>query len=169
MGIRAFLRRPSRCPSACFPSSKRSFGALRPGHVYWPTAAPSDSRAHTQFARDAAAGRGVVPKSPGTQLRSYIFGTDCAAALLLMLEGEPGEAYNVGDPLSACTVRELAEAFAAAGGVGVARDYPTAAELAGYNPMGCSALDCSKLAGLGFRCATGLEEGARLNVECWRG
>ena len=154
-------------PRSCYPSSKRAcetlcasylseygvdFVIARPGHVWGSTCAASDSRAHAQFAREAAAGRDIVMKSPGAQLRSYVYSTDCAGALLtICLEGATGEAYNVGAPGFTCTIRELAEALANAGGVQIVRDYPTEQEAAGYNPMSCSALDCGKLAGLGFK------------------
>ena len=153
-------------PRSCYPSSKRVCETLcasylseygvdsviaRPGHVWGPTCTASDSRAHAQFAREAAARCDIVMKSPGAQLRSYVYSTDCAGALLaICLEGATGEAYNVGAPGFTCTIRELAEALANAGGVKIVRDYPTEQEAAGYNPMSCSALDCGKLAGLGF-------------------
>ena len=153
-------------PRSCYPSSKRAcetlcasylseygvdFVIARPGHVWGPTCTDTDSRAHAQFAREAAAGRDIVMKSPGSQLRSYIYSTDCAGALLaICLNGAAGEAYNVGAPGFTCTIRELAQALAEAGGVKIVRDYPTDQEAAGYNPMSCSALDCGKLAGLGF-------------------
>lgn len=171
-------------PRSCYPNSKRTCETLcasylaeygvqsvvaRPGHIYGPTALPSDSRAHAQFARDAAAAREIVMKSPGTQLRSYMHCTDCAAALLtIIVRGGPGEAYNVGDPSSICSIRELAEYFALAGGVAITDDYPTQEEAAGYNLMSCSALDCSKLVDLGFEAVIPLSEGVRQNIECWR-
>ena len=167
-------------PRSCYPASKRACETLcssylseygvdsviaRPGHVWGPTCAASDSRAHAQFAREAAAGEDIVMKSPGSQLRSYIYSTDCAGALLsICLNGVSGEAYNVGAPGFTCTIRELAEALADAGGVKVIRDYPSEQEAAGYNPMSCSALDCGKLAALGFEARYGLAEASRETV-----
>ncbi len=171
-------------PRSCYPSSKRACETLcasylseygvnsviaRPGHVWGATCTASDSRAHAQFAREAAAGRDIVMKSPGSQLRSYVYSTDCAGALLaICLNGVAGEAYNVGAPGFTCTIRELAEALAAAGGVEIVRDYPTEQEAAGYNPMSCSALDCGKLAALGFAARYGLADAAKETVECMR-
>lgn len=171
-------------PRSCYPSSKRACETLcasyareygvesviaRPGHVYGPTATGSDSRAHAQFARMAAYGEDIVMKSSGEQLRSYVFCTDSASALLtVLLRGEAGTAYNVGDPGFTCTIRELASAFAVAGGVGISFDMPTEIERAGYNPMACSALDCSRLAGLGFSAKLSLEEAAAITIGCLR-
>ena len=166
---------------SCYPASKRACETLcasyffeygvesviaRPGHVWGATCTASDSRAHAQFAREAASGRDVVMKSPGSQLRSYVYSTDCAGALLaICLNGKAGEAYNVGVPGFTCTIRELAEAIADAGGVKIVRDYPTEQEAAGYNPMTCSALDCGKLASLGFEAHYGLTRAARETVK----
>ncbi len=172
----------SLSPRSCYPASKRTCETLcasyfseygvgsviaRPGHVWGATCTAVDSRAHAQFAREAAAGRNIVMKSPGSQLRSYVYSTDCAGALLaICLNGVVGETYNVGAPGFACTIRELAEALAEAGGVKIVRDYPTEQEEAGYNPMSCSALDCGKLAGLGFKARYGLAVAARETLGC---
>lgn len=171
-------------PRSCYPSSKRTCETLcvsylseysvdsvivRPGHVWGPMATMTDSRAHAQFARNAAAGCNIIMKSPGSQLRSYIYGIDCAGALLAVLQnGKAGEAYNVGVPGFACTIRQLADALADAGGVHVIHDYPTAEEAAGYNPMTCSALDCSKLAELNFKALFSLEDAAYQTIDCLR-
>ena len=170
----------SLSPRFCYPASKRACETLcasylfeygvdsviaRPGHVWGATCTASDSRAHAQFAREAASGRNIVMKSPGSQLRSYVYSTDCAGALLaICLNGRTGEAYNVGAPGFTCTIRELAEALADAGSVKIIRDYPTEQEAVGYNPMTCSALNCEKLARLGFDARYGLTEAARETV-----
>lgn len=169
-------------PRSCYSASKRAcetlcasylseygvvFVAARPGHVWGPTVTAHDTLAHAQFAREAAAGRDIVMKSPGSQLRSYIYSTDCAGALLaVMSRAASGEAYNVGVPGFTCTIRHLAEALAGAGGVDIVRNYPSEREAAGYNTMSCSALDCSRLAALGFSARFTLEEAARQTIEC---
>lgn len=171
-------------PRSCYPASKRACETLcasylaeygvdsviaRPGHIWGPMVTASDSRAHAQFAREAAAGRDIVMKSPGSQLRSYMYAVDCAGALLALLaRGEAGRAYNVGVPGFTCTIRQLAEALATAGGVHIVQDFPTEGESASYNPMSCSALDCSRLAALGFRTRFSLGEAAAQTVECMR-
>ncbi len=174
----------SLSPRSCYPASKRACETLcasyraeygvdtviaRPGHVWGATCTASDTRAHAQFAREAALSRDIIMKSPGSQLRSYVYSTDCAGALLtICLEGEAGEAYNVGVPGFTCSIRELAEALAEAGGVRIVRDYPTEHESAGYNPMSCSALDCCKLAKLGFEGRYDLRRASLELIECLR-
>ena len=132
----------------------------RPGHVYGPTQTAADSRAHAQFARAAARGEPIVMKSDGRQPRSYLHALDAATALAALLaRGIPGEAYNLASS-ETTTIREMAEAFSAAGAVPLAFDVPTAAESAAGNPMPMSALDGSKLAALGWRPAYGMAAGA---------
>ena len=108
-------------------------------------------------------------KSKGEQLRSYVYSTDCAVALLcVLLKGKTCEAYNIGDPDFACTIRELAEALAKAGNVEIEFDLPTKAEAKGYNKMTCSALNCEKLKSLGFEATYSLGGAAEETVLCMR-
>lgn len=87
-------------PRACYPSSKRAAETLcssyayeygvdsviaRPGHIYGPSILPTDSRASAQFTRSAVAGKDIVMKSSGNQLRSYCYTLDCASALFAIL------------------------------------------------------------------------------------
>lgn len=152
-------------PRASYPSSKRTaetlcasfhaeygtdFVAIRPGHIYGPTMTATDSRASSQFPRDIVEGHDIVMKSPGNQLRSYCHCLDYATAILtIMLRGETGTAYNVSNPDSVVTIRQMAEAFAKAGGKHVVFDLPTETERAGYNLMTNSSLNASRLLELG--------------------
>lgn len=167
-------------PRASYPSSKRlaeslcaayaaeydkDFVMVRPGHIYGPTISARDSRASAQFSRNAAAGQDIVMKSSGAQLRSYCYVYDCASAILTVLtNGEKGGAYNISNKDSICTIREMAEALAKAGGVKVVVEEASSDEKKSYNLMTNSSLDATKLEGLGWRAEYGLEEGARNTV-----
>ncbi|QOY60344.1 NAD-dependent epimerase/dehydratase family protein [Thermophilibacter immobilis] len=167
-------------PRSCYPSARRPAETLyaaysteygvdvvmvRPSHVYGPQVTPADTRAHASFAREAAAGRDIVMKSEGNQLRSYTYSLDCATALLaVLLRGEMGQAYNISNPGPVVTVRQLAEALAVAGGVSVRFELPTQGERAAYNPMTCFALDSSKLEALGLKGAHRLARTAETPV-----
>lgn len=153
-------------PRACYPSSKRAAETLcaaygqeygvdtvivRPGHVYGPTATASDNRASSQFPRDVLAGKDIVMKSAGTQLRSYCYVLDCVSAMAaVLLNGETGKAYNISNSGSVVTIRQMAEAFAEAGGRKVVFENPTDAEARSYNLMDNSALDAASLENLGW-------------------
>lgn len=168
-------------PRACYPSGKRASETLcaayyaeygietvivRPGHIYGPTATPTDSRATAQFARDVIAGRDILMKSAGTQLRSYCYGMDCATAILtVLLRGKPAEAYNISNKDSIVSIRQIAEELAKAGGCKVVFADATDREQASFNLMDNSSLSSDKLEALGWHADYSLEEGVRHTIE----
>ncbi len=171
-------------PRACYPCGKRTAETLcscysdeygvdtviaRPGHIYGPYFLPSNTRASTLFTLDAVYGKDIVMKSAGMQLRSYCYSLDCASALLsILLKGETGKAYNISNPDSIVTIRELAEEFAKCGGVKIVFDNPSDRELKGYNLMSNAALDSSRLEALGWKGKFDLETGVRRTFDITR-
>lgn len=163
-------------PRSCYSQGKRAAETLcaaaaeqdgtdvviaRPGHVYGPTATASDSRAHAEFARAAASGKPIVLRSAGLQLRSYCHALDCATAFAaLFARGEKASAYNVPGPAEPVTIRRMAEAFAAAGGVTIVREAFAGDDSRSSNPMPVSALDSARLAALGWRPVYDMDTGA---------
>lgn len=136
------------------------FVVARPGHIYGPTASMNDNRVSSQFMFDAAFGRNLVLKSKGDQVRSYCYCLDCAMAILtILLLGKSGEAYNISNSSSICSIREMAHFFAKAANVEVIFDLPTEAERLNFNPMLNSSLDSSRLESLGFKPLFSVEEG----------
>lgn len=168
-------------PRACYPSSKRAaetlcaaykkeysvdYVVVRPGHIYGPTATDRDNRASSQFARDVKSGKPIVMKSAGNQLRSYCYVMDCATAILtVLLKGKSGEAYNISNKDSIVTIREMADAFARAGGQTVEFDIPTEEEAASYNLMENSSLTSDKIEQLGWHGKYSMQEGAARTLE----
>lgn len=168
-------------PRACYPSAKRAAETLcaayaqeygveavivRPGHVYGPTATESDNRASSQFPRDVLAGKDIVMKSAGTQLRSYCYVLDCASAMAgVLTSGESGRAYNISNKNSLVTIRQMAQAFADAAGRALVFEDPTDAERRGYNLMDNSALDATALEALGWHGIFSLEDGVRATLD----
>lgn len=169
---------------ACYPSSKRAAETLcaayaeeygvesvivRPGHIYGPTALPSDNRASSQFPRDVMEGHDIIMKSAGEQIRSYCYVVDCAAAILFVLtEGNAGEAYNISNSDSIASIREMAEAFAEAGNTKVVFEKPSDQEKKGYNMMNNSSLNSSKLEGLGWKGYFNLKAGTEHTLQALR-
>ncbi len=171
-------------PRACYPLAKRAaetlcasygkeygldFVIARPGHIYGPGMTQTDSRASAQFARKAAAGEDIVMKSAGTQLRSYCYSLDCASAVLAILtSGQSGEAYNISNPASIVSIREVAETFAQAAGRKIIFENPSDEEAAGYNMMDNSSLDSTKLTALGWRATYDIRQGVARTLEALR-
>ena len=142
---------------------------VRPGHIYGPTAQRSDNRVSSAFVRQAAVGENLVMKSAGTQLRSYCHCIDCATAILTVLQkGERAQAYNISNPDSVITIRQMSEIIAAAAGVQLLMDLPTEQEKAAFNPMDNSSLDSRKLEGLGWSGAFPAELGFDHSIKVLR-
>jgi len=166
---------------AGYPSSKRAGESLcvaygmeygidsvvvRPGHIYGPSIRSSDNRISAEITRRAVAGEDIVLKSPGAQLRSHCYSLDCASAILaVLLEGEPSNAYNISNPHSISTIRELAEAVAHAGGVEVRFDLPVGADSVTHNLMVNSSLASDKLEALGWTPAFDLDHGVARMID----
>lgn len=171
-------------PRAAYPSSKRAAETLcsaysaeygldtvmvRPGHIYGPTITNSDSRASAQFTRNAKAGRDIVMKSAGTQLRSYCYTMDCASAILtVLINGKCGEAYNISNSNSVVTIREMAEALAKAGKVNIVFENPSDLEKKSYNLMENSSLDSSKIESLKWKACFNMEQGAKKTIKFYK-
>ena len=154
-------------PRTCYPEGKRSAEVLcqsyisqygvdavivRPCHLFGPTMTRKDSRAVSEFLRNAADGRDIVMKSAGVLERSHCYVVDAVAALLLVLrDGKCGEAYNIADRRHQMTIREFAEKAADAGGCHVTHIQPSVMEIRGYSKSGRMVLNARKMESLGWR------------------
>lgn len=125
---------------------------VRPGHIYGPTASETDNRVSSTWAFAAAHGENIVMKSDGAQLRSYCYCLDCASAILkVLLNGESSHAYNISNPNSVISIRQMAEIVSRAGNVQLMMDLPTEEEKKGFNPMSNSSLNSGNLQNLGWK------------------
>lgn len=139
---------------------------VRPGHIYGPTASPSDVRVGSAWAYAVSKGEDLVMKSDGSQIRSYVYSLDCASAILkVLLSGDNCHAYNISNPESIITIKELGEFLAKAGNVTLKLDLPTEDEKKGFNPMRNSSLEATSLLGLGWKGCFNAEEGLKHTVE----
>lgn len=137
----------------------------RLSRVYGPGLLDTDSKALSQFIQRAAVGENIVLKSKGDQLYSYTYEEDCAEAIMiLMLQGETGQAYNVSDPESVLTLAELAKILAELAGTKVIFELPDAVEQAGYSTATKAVLDASRLEALGWRAKVHISEGLKRAV-----
>ncbi len=168
-------------PRSCYPSAKRAcetllasykseygldYVTVRPGHVFGPTANKSDTRASTAFFYDVLEGKNIVMKSAGSQRRSYCYVPDCASAILAVLaSGAAGEAYNISNVRSCCTIRELAECISECSGTELVFENPSDKEKAGYNQMENSVLNARKLEDLGWSGCFDLKDGVMHTLE----
>lgn len=140
----------------------------RPFQVYGPGMSLTDGRLHGDFIRQLLRENRIVLKSDGSAVRSFMYLLDATHALLdALFYGEAGECYNICDEKSECSVRELAELYAAQWGNGSEivfdrslRNTPEVKEA-----LSVVTGDGSRLRGLGWRSRTSLEAGIRRTLE----
>ena len=138
---------------------------VRPGHIYGPTASPEDNRVSSAWAYSAAKKEDIIMKSDGAQVRSYCYCLDCASAILkVLLYGENGRAYNISNPESIISIRQIAELLAKTANVQLKLEIPTETEQKGFNPMYNSSLDSTSLLKLGWKGYFTAEEGVEHTV-----
>lgn len=164
-------------PRACYPEGKRAaeafcaaywqqYGvdalAARLTYTFGPGITRENSRADAQFLRRALAGEDIVLKSDGSQIRSYCYVSDAAAALIaILLRGEAGQAYNVSNPNCTASIREYAGAMAELSGVALRFELPPEMERRGYSRVTRAILRADKLTALGWKPRYDLREGLR--------
>lgn len=162
-------------PRACYPSSKRAaetlcmsyideYGAdiviVRPCHVYGPHFTDSDNRVYAQFIRNAISGNDIVLKSSGSQYRSWCYVVDCVSAILFcLLKGDCGGVYNIADPMSNVSIRDLAELVASIVGKKVRFEKAEDKEAKGYNVVSQSIFSIDRICELGWSPRTSIEDG----------
>ena len=164
-------------PRSCYPSSKRcaetlcvsyaaEYGAdvviARPCHTYGPWFTESDDRAYAQFIRNVLKGEDIVLKSPGSQVRSWIYVVDCVSALLFILtKGNGGEAYKIADENSNASIRELAGIIAETAGKEVIFNIGETSP----PHITRATFDAGKLRSLGWEPMTSLKEGIEHTID----
>lgn len=133
---------------------------VRPGHIYGPSAKSSDQRVSSFFMTEALKGHAIIMKSSGEQLRSYCHSLDCASAILtVLLLGKSGEVYNISNPNSIITIRQMAELIAQVAKVDLVMDLPDEQDQRQANPMQNASLNSDKLEKLGWVGAFPASEG----------
>ncbi|NFO33680.1 NAD(P)-dependent oxidoreductase [Clostridium botulinum] len=168
-------------PRSSYPSGKRATEVLcqsyvsqydndiviaRPCHVYGPTMKENDSRAICQFIRNAADKEDIILKSDGKLERSHCYVLDSVIALLyILIFGKKGEAYNISDEASQCTIKDLAEKVAEKASVSVIFDIPSKEEKASFSKVNKAVLNNKKLKTLGWNAIIGLDEGIKNTIE----
>lgn len=134
--------------------------------VYGPTMLKGDSKAVSQFVRNAVNGKNIVLKSKGEQLFSYVYVADAVSGILtVLLEGETGEAYNVSDSDSDIYLKELAQLLAGISNTQVVFRLPGEVEAKGFSKATKAVLNSSKLQLLGWKALYSIEDGVKKTVQ----
>ena len=169
-------------PRSSYPLSKRmaeglcaayarEFGVpvkiARLAQVIGESVMPEDRRVIAQFARSIRDGQDLVLHTDGSSARVYCALSDAVSAIRTLLEhGEPGEAYNVANASTYCSVREMAEGLCAAHPPSKVVIRPT--EGLGYAPSCRLRLSTAKLEALGWKAKVGLSESFERLLASWK-
>lgn len=83
---------------------------VRPFHTYGPGMKLDDGRVYADFVSDILKNKNICMNSDGSAVRAFCYLTDATIAFIkVLLEGENGEAYNVGNPNEEYSILHLAE------------------------------------------------------------
>lgn len=89
---------------------------VRPTLTFGAGVPDTDTRVYAQFARSALAGTDIVLHTMGTTKRDYLYTSDAVRSILsVLLLGENGKAYNLSNPETYSTIREMAEIVSSMG------------------------------------------------------
>jgi UDP-glucuronate decarboxylase len=169
---------------SCYAESKRMGEALcaayalqhgvaativRPFHTYGPGMKLDDGRVFADFIRDVVAGREIAVKGDGRDQRSFCYLSDATEAFLqVLLRGQPGQAYNIGNPEGRISMGDLASLISGL----VARPPPqtpntnsNAGDQAAPAMVAATRPDISKIVALGWSPTTAPADGFRRTIE----
>ena len=119
---------------------------VRPARIYGPTVQETDTKASSQFIKNALAGENIVLKSAGTQRFSYLHVADTVSGILtVLLNGKSCESYNIADEKSDVMLKDLAKIVADKAGTEVVFDIPEGSESVGFSRTDMAILDATKL------------------------
>ena len=128
--------------------------------------APDDNRIIAQFARKAVKSEDIILHTLGKSARPYCYTTDAISAIIyILLKGENGEPYNVANPDTYVSARDLADYVKTY----FNPDINVRIEIAdnmGYAPDSYLPLSTEKLEKLGWKPKYGLYEIFKNLIDC---
>ena len=156
-------KRLSETLCAAFASEKNiDYVICRLCRSYGPTIKKDDTKALSQFLRNAINGEDIILKSEGKQFYSYIYSADAASAIIfLMLKGQCGEAYNIADRESNITLKELASLISEYSKTKVIFQIPDLNEQKGYSKAQRAILNPDKIYNLGWNPTFNIQTGIK--------
>lgn len=124
--------------------------------------AKNENRVFAQFAHSIMDGHDIVLHTDGSKAHCYCYTTDAVLGLLtVLLRGADGEAYNISNQGTFCTIREMAEMLIREhpqSGSKLVFDIPEDANKFGYAPTSRMLVNSEKLNALGWKAEVDLPE-----------
>ena len=131
-----------------------------------------DRRVIGSFARSVIRGQDLVLHTKGDKANCYLYTADAVTGILfLLLKGADGEVYNICNPDTFCSIRELGGVFASLDPSGKAKvvfDIPEDVKSLGFAPSSVMKLNADRILALGWKPETGLREMAHRITESIR-
>lgn len=162
---------------SCYPESKRAsetmcacytkqYGAdtvmVRPAYIFGKAVIDSNKRADVYFLRQALNKNDIVMYSKGEQIRSYCYVDDCVSGMLyVLLKGESGEVYNIGNPDGTISMHDYAQKIADIGGVRLIYNPDTKPAGTTFLQTTKLILAVDKLERLGWKAQYSIDEGLK--------
>jgi len=143
---------------------------VRPFHTYGPGMLLDDGRVYADFIADIVAGRNIVMRSDGSAMRSFCYLKDATKGFFrVLMNGKPGEAFNVGNPQGETSIINLAEKLVSLFPEKKLKVIRKENQPDGYinSIVQRNCPDTSKIALLGWNPETGIESGFKRTVESY--
>lgn len=155
---------------SCYPEGKRmcecmctayakqynvNVKSARLAQTFGPGILPGENRVFAQFARSVLSGTDIILHTKGDSEGNYVYTRDAVLGILLLLtEGEAGQAYNIANEKCHLTIKQMAEMVAADiadNRIKVVVDLPEDAQKLGYAPGVKLWLNSEKIRQLGWK------------------
>ncbi|MBR7042171.1 MAG: NAD-dependent epimerase/dehydratase family protein [Bacilli bacterium] len=133
--------------------------------TYGPTMLKDDTKAISQFINKALDNEDIVLKSEGKQYYSFTYVFDAVYGLfIVLLNGITGEAYNISNPNSDITLKDLATLIANSVGRKVVFELPDEIESKGFSKATKARLDNTKITGIGYKPVYDIKKGVERTI-----
>jgi nucleoside-diphosphate-sugar epimerase len=141
---------------------------VRPFHTYGPGLSLDDGRVFADFIANILHDKDIVMKSDGSALRPFCYLADAVQGFFtVLLKGENGQAYNIGNPQCEVSILDLAtqlvNLFPEKGLTIVRKDIRNQGYIKSI--VSRNSPDISKIKELGWQPSTSIEDGFRRTIE----
>lgn len=144
---------------------------VRPFHTYGPGMKLDDGRVYADFVRDILENRSIVVRSAGTASRAFCYLADATAGFFtVLLKGQNGVPYNVGNDRAEISVMDLANLLAGLypeKRLQVIKEHNPASTGYLHSPITRNCPDIARISSLGWVPKTGLAEGFKRTIESY--
>jgi nucleoside-diphosphate-sugar epimerase len=144
---------------------------VRPFHTYGPGMRLDDGRVYADFVRDIVENRSITVKSTGTAIRAFCYLSDATAGFFtVLLRGESGVAYNVGNQEAEISVMNLAKLLVdlfPEKKLELIQEVPQKSNAYLASPISRNCPDVSRINTLGWQAKTNLTDGFKRTIESY--